>query len=280
MIIFCLLFIFFVDCDIRKQRIIEMRNFLMNKYNVSYEELIDLYISDLRQWLRESLMESRGFPPAVVRNLVDEHVQMNCGDLSNRKKWSKQFKVYQSNLVQARRSVVEFDKVAFPNVKCYSQGGRRFSTKVKSSLHYDNSKKPIYKRGYEFAAYPLEVIFDNVDVPKLSFEEKNLSDSIFNEVIKYYKMTADDYKEILSRVKLNRPEMLFHSENSKGIEYYLTNCEVDYVVFDEDMFNENFDSFTHGSNMTNIIRCGRSKRVNSDCQTDRRVTRQRKNISL
>jgi hypothetical protein len=57
---------FFVDCDIRKQRIIEMRKLLMNKYNVSYEEVIDLYISDLRQWLGESLMESRGFPPAVV----------------------------------------------------------------------------------------------------------------------------------------------------------------------------------------------------------------------
>jgi hypothetical protein len=102
--------------------------------------------------------------------LVDEHVQINGGDLSNRKKWSKQYKDYQSNLVQARRAVVEFEKVAFPNVKCYSQVGRRFSTKVKSSLHYDNSKKTSYKRGYEFAAYPLEVIFDNVDCPKLSFD--------------------------------------------------------------------------------------------------------------
>jgi hypothetical protein len=93
-------------------------------------------------------------------------------------------------------------------------------------------------------------------------------------------MTADQYKEILSKVKFNRPEMLFHSEDSKGIEYYSTNCEIDYVVFDEDMFNENFDSFTHGSNMTNLSRCSRIKRVNSDCQTDRRVTKKRKNISL
>jgi hypothetical protein len=120
----------------------------MNKYKQSYEEFINLYISD--QWLRESLMESREFPPAVVRYLVNEHVLVNGGDLSNRRKWSKQYKKYQSNLVQARSTVVEFEKVAFPNVKCYSQGGRRFSTKVKSSLHHDSSKKPSYKRGYEF----------------------------------------------------------------------------------------------------------------------------------
>jgi hypothetical protein len=44
-------------------------------------------------------MESRGFPPAVVRNLVDEHVLINGGDLNNRKKWSKPYREYQANLV-------------------------------------------------------------------------------------------------------------------------------------------------------------------------------------
>ena len=112
----------------------------MIKYKVTLEELINLYISHLRNWLRESLMESRGFPPTLVMSLVDEHVLINGGDLSNRKKWSKQYKEYQANLVQARRAVVEFEKVAFPNVKCYSQGGRRFSSKVKSSFHIDSSK--------------------------------------------------------------------------------------------------------------------------------------------
>jgi hypothetical protein len=116
----------------------------MNKYKVSYEELINLYISDLHNWLRESLMESRGFPPAVVMNLVNEHVLINDCDLNNRKKLSKPYKEYQTNLVQAKRAVNQFEKVAFPNVKCCSQGGRRFRTKVKSSLHYDKSKKPSY----------------------------------------------------------------------------------------------------------------------------------------
>ena len=67
-IIFVFLIIF-VGCVIREQRIIEMRNSLMIKYKVSYEELINLYISDLHNWLRESLMESREFPPAVVMNM-------------------------------------------------------------------------------------------------------------------------------------------------------------------------------------------------------------------
>ena len=71
----------------------------MNKFKVSYVELIKLYICHLRDWLRESLMESRGFPPAVVRNLVDEHVLINGGDLNNRKKWSKPYREYQANLV-------------------------------------------------------------------------------------------------------------------------------------------------------------------------------------
>ena len=278
----------------------------MSKYKVSYEELINLYISHLRNWLRESLMESRGFPPTLVMSLVNEHVRINSGDLNNRKKWSKQYKEYQANLVQARRAVVEFEKVAFPNVKCYSQGGRRFSTKVKSSLHYDNSKKPLYKRGYEFATYPLEVIFDNVEGPKLSYEEKNLTDSIFNAVIKYYKMTYDQYMDILSKVKLNRPEMLFQSEDSKGIEYHSNNCEIDVVVDDEDevvhgeieddkqgvehvtpdllynmedLFNENFVGLSYDFNMNDVSLCRRTKRVNNVSQTDRRVTRQRKNIS-
>jgi hypothetical protein len=78
-----------VGCVNRNQRIIEMRSSLINKYKVSYVELINLYISHLHHWLRESLMESRKFPPAVVRNLVDEHVLINGGDLNNRKKWSK-----------------------------------------------------------------------------------------------------------------------------------------------------------------------------------------------
>jgi len=163
-----------------------------------------------------------------------QHVLINGGDLNNRKKWSKPYKEYQANLVQARRAVVEFEKVAFLNVKCVSQGGRRFSTKVKSSLHYGNSRKPSYKRGYEFATYPLEVIFDNAEGPKLSFEEKNLTDSIFNAVIKYYKMKYDQYMDNLSKVKLNRPEMLFQSEDSKEIEYHSNNCETDVVVEDED----------------------------------------------
>jgi len=306
-----LLLIIFVGCVIRKQRIIEMRNSLMSKYKVSYEELINLYISHLRNWLRESLMESRGFAPTLVMSLVNEHVLINSGDLNNRKKWSKQYKEYQANLVQARRAVVEFEKVAFPNVKCYSQGGRRFSTKVKSSLHYGICRKPSYKRGYEFATYPLEVVFDNVEGPKLSFEEKNLTDSIFNAVIKYYKMTYDEYIDILSKVKLNRPEMLFQSEDSKGIEYHSNNCEIDVDVDDddevlhgeiedkaenydkqevehvtrdllynmEDLFNENFVSLSYDCNMNDVSLCRRTKRVNSVCQTDRRITRQRKSIS-
>jgi hypothetical protein len=49
----------------------------MNKYKVSYDELINLYITDLRKWLRESLMESKGFPPAVVMKLVN-YCQMSC----------------------------------------------------------------------------------------------------------------------------------------------------------------------------------------------------------
>ena len=234
----------------------------MSKYKVSYEELINLYISHLRNWLRESLMESRGFPPTLVMSLVNEHVLINSGDLNNRKKWSKQYKEYQANLVQARRAVVEFEKVAFPNVKCYSQGGKRFSTKVKSSLHYGICRKPSYKRGYEFATYPLEVVFDNVEGPKLSFEEKNLTDSIFNAVIKYYKMTADQYKDILSKVKLNRPEMLLQSEDGemkdKVENDYQQNDEYRYgdLFYNmEDLFNENFVSFNHDSNMTDVSRC-------------------------
>ena len=191
------------------------------------------------------------------------------------------------------------------------KGGKRFSTKVKPSLHYDNSKKPSYKRGYEFATYPLEAIFDNVKGPKLSFEEKNLTNSIFNAVIKYYKMTYDQYMDILSKVKLSRPKMLFQSEDSKGIEYYSNNCDIDVVVEDEDevlhgeiedevenndkqevehihrdllynmedLFNEKFVSLSYGFNMNDVSRCRRTKRVNSVCQTDRRNTRQRKNIS-
>jgi len=258
----------------------------MIKYKVTLEELINLYISHLRNWLRESLMESRGFAPTLVMSLVNEHVLINSGDLNNRRKWSKQYKEYQANLVQARRAVVEFEKVAFPNVKCYSQGGKRFSSKVKSSFHFDSSKKPIYKRGYEFATYPLEVIFDNVEGPKLSFEEKNLTDSIFNAIIKYYKMTADQYKDILSNVKLNRPEMLLQTENGeiedKVENDYQQNDEYRYgdLFYNmEDLFNENFVSSNHDLNITDESRCRRTKRVNSDLQSDRRVTRQRKNVS-
>jgi hypothetical protein len=46
--------------------------------------------------------------------------------------------------------------------------------------------KSSYKRGYEFATYPLKAIFDNVEGPKLSLEEKNLTDSIFHAVIKLF----------------------------------------------------------------------------------------------
>ena len=111
-------------------------------------------------------------------------------------------------------------------------------------------KKPIYKRGYEFATYPLKVIFDNVEGPKLSFEEKNLTDSIFNAIIKYYKMTANQYKDILSKVKLNRPEMLLQTEDGeiedKVENDYQQKDEYRYgdlFYYMEDLFNENFVSF-------------------------------------
>jgi ADP-glucose pyrophosphorylase len=42
--------IIFAGCVIRNQTIIEMRNSLMNKCKVSYDELISLHISDFRQW--------------------------------------------------------------------------------------------------------------------------------------------------------------------------------------------------------------------------------------
>jgi hypothetical protein len=47
----------------------------------------------------------------------------------------------------------------------------------------------------------------------------------------------------------------------------------------EDLFNENFVSSNHDLNITDESRCRRTKRVNSDLQSDRRVTRQRKNVS-
>jgi hypothetical protein len=138
---------------------------------------------------------------------------------------------------------------------------------------------------YSQAITNLKVIFDNVEGPKLSFEEKNLTDSIFNAIIKYYKMTPDQYKDILSKVKLNRPEMLLQSEDAE-IEDKVENDDQqkdehgysDLFYNMEDLFNENFVSFIHDSNVTDVSRCRRTKRVNSDFQTDRRVTRQRKNI--
>ena len=69
-------------------------------------------------------------PPTLVMSLVNEHVRINSGDLNNRKKWSKQFKEYQANLVQARRAVVEFEKVAFPNVKCLVKVAEDFQPKL------------------------------------------------------------------------------------------------------------------------------------------------------
>ena len=117
--------------------------------------------------------------------------------------------------------------------------------------------------------------------------------------------------DILSKVKLNRPEMLFQSEDSKGIGYHLNNCEIDVVVDDEDevlhgdiedkvenyekqeiehvtrdllynmedLFNENFVRLSYDFNMNDVSLCNSTKRVNSVCQTDRRFTRQRKIIS-
>ena len=122
-------------------------------------------------------------------------------------------------------------------------------------------------------------------------------------------MTDDQYMDILSKVKLNSPEMLFESEDSKGFECYSNNCEIDVVVEDEDVvlddeiegevenkqevehshrdllynmedfFNETFVSLSYGSNIDDVSQCRRTKRVNSISQTDRRVTRQRKYIS-
>jgi hypothetical protein len=106
--------------------------------------------------------------------------------------------------------------------------------------------------------------------------------------------------------------MLFQSEDSKGIEYHSNNCEIDVDVDDdddevlhgeiedkaenydkqevehvtrdllynmEDLFNENFVSLSYDFNMNDVSLCRRTKRVNCVCQTDRRITRQRKSIS-
>jgi len=41
----------------------------------------------------------------------------------------------------------------------------------------------------------------------LNCPSKSLTDFVLNALIKYYKMTADQYKVILSKVKLIHPEM-------------------------------------------------------------------------
>ena len=75
-------------------------------------------------------------------------------------------------------------------------------------------------------------------------------------------MTADQYKDILSKVKLNRPEMLLQSEDGEMED----KVENDYQQKDEygygdlfynmeDLFNENFVSVNHDSNMTDVSRC-------------------------
>ena len=78
--------------------------------------------------------------------------------------------------------------------------------------------------------------------------------------------------------------MLFQSEEIEDKVENNDKQEVEHVHRDllynmEDLFNENFVSLSYDFNMNDVSRCRRTKRVNSVCQNDRRVTRQRRNIS-
>ena len=76
---------------------------------------------------------------------------------------------------------------------------------------------------------------------------------------------------------------VLHGEIEDKVENY-DKQEVEHVTRDllynmEDLFNENFDRLSYDSNMNDVSLCRKTKRVNSVCQTDRRITRQRKSIS-
>ena len=107
--------------------------------------------------MRESLIESRGFP------------LNNSGDLNNRKKWSRQNKE-NKRIDRAKRAVNKF--------------AEDFQRKLNLLL----------------IMIVLKVVFDNVEGPKLSFEEKYLADS-------------------------------------EGIEFQSTNCEIDVIDDDDEVLH-------------------------------------------
>ena len=68
---------------------------------------------------------------------------------------------------------------------------------------------------------------------------------------------------------------MVHGEIEDKVENY-DKQEVEHVYRDllynmEDLFNENFVSLSYDFNMNDVSLCRRTKRVNSVCQTDRRL---------
>lgn len=234
---------------------------MMNKYNVTYEALSILYDNNVRKSMHEKILEKANYPRAKVDRIIKDNKEKNRGNVNDRTKWSEEFRFYNTQKVKANRAVVCFEKIAFPGIIFEPRGGKRISSKNTKQKNNDINKMPIYKKGFEFATYPLAINFDKNDGPSLSFEEKNISHSIFNGVIKYFQMTSMQYQEILQNVKQKHPEMLLPMCENFNDKKYQSDYEDfnEYIQYDEEEFIDSvendsisFDNMDDSFNDNNI----------------------------
>ena len=80
---------------------------------------------------------------------------------------------------------------------------------------------------------PLDITFKTRLGPTLTIPVTTLDQAIFNEMIKYFDLTRDQYKEILDNVKEHYPHMIMREENdddelmNETMKKYLGNVNFD-----------------------------------------------------
>jgi len=130
----------------RKVYLVEQRQYILEKYNVTKDELAKYYKDYLRLSIYKSLMRRYLDEQKFDKTLIDSILLQGKTELINtnaKKKTKKGFegteeqhKYYKKMDGKSRRTISAFEKIMFPGVKMDPRGGDRYKKKQAKREHY------------------------------------------------------------------------------------------------------------------------------------------------
>ena len=80
----------------------------------------------------KKFLKMKNFPKAKVNRINNDHKEKNKGHLSDRTKWSEDFKLYNTQKVKAHRAVVHLKRLLFQVLYLNLEVGKESHLKIQN----------------------------------------------------------------------------------------------------------------------------------------------------